>query len=61
MSANCVEVSRQASFGRLARHDVSLPSPSCSAGAHEGTDSPTYWPFLIGSDCSSGNWTICPK
>ena len=35
-------------FGRLARQEVSLPKPSASAGAHEGTVSAMTSPFLTG-------------
>ena len=60
-SAVCAGPATQLSAGRLARHDVSDPSPICSAGAQDGTVRPMYWPFLTGSDRSSGNWTIVPK
>ena len=48
-SANCTVTSPQPLLARLERHDVSTPSPSCMTGAHVGTVSATYWPFLIGS------------
>ena len=51
----------QPAFGRLARHEVSLPKPSASAGAHEGTVSATMSPFLTGIVVSSGNCAVLPK
>src|ERR1700732_269605 len=47
--------------GRLARQEVSLPKPSASAGAHEGTLRPMTSPFLTGIVVSSGNWAVFPK
>ena len=54
-------VSRQPVGARLERQDVSDASPICRVGAHVGTVSPTYWPFLILSVFVSGNWTAWPK
>src|SRR5205807_6035627 len=59
--AVCVWVSRQPLEGRLARHEVSLPSPTASAGAQVGTLSATTSPFLATSERSSGNCTVWPK
>ena len=59
-SANWTVMSPQPLDARLERHDVSAPRPSCMTGAHVGTVSATYWPFLIGSVLMSGNWTDWP-
>src|ERR1700736_677369 len=59
--AVCEPVLVQPFRGRLARHEVSLPKPSASAGAHEGTLRPITSPFLTGIVASSGNWAVMPK
>ena len=57
----CVDVSSHVPLPRLARHDVSAPRPTASAGAHVGTVSATTHPFLTTIDLSSGNCTVVPK
>ena len=54
-------MSGQVPLPRLARHDVSAPRPTASAGAHVGTVRATSQPFLTGIVLSSGNWTVVPK
>ena len=53
-----VEVSSHVPLPRLARHEVSAPRPTASAGAHVGTVSATTQPFLTGIDFASGNCTV---
>ena len=48
-------------FGRLARHDVVLPSWIASAGAQVGTVSAMRSPFSTGIVVASGNWDVSPK
>ena len=46
---------------RLARHEVSLPKLSASAGAQVGTVRAISSPFLTGIVVGSGNWAVWPK